>query len=142
MDDDLEFAVGNSFATLTGNLLDGTAFTGTGDICITQAHVDPEAYMTVNATEPFQDDAVVFTIEALNNGPSNATQVEFTDILPAGLTFVSYSLDAGSFDSTTGVWTIGDLLVDQIVTLNITAIVDAPAGTTMAVLRLTWKILM
>ena len=100
-----------------------------------KANVDIQVDETVNATAPFEVDTIVITIEAINNGPSNATGVKVTHILPTELTFVSYSVDAGSFDSTTGVWTIGNLLVDEIVTLNITATVDAPAGHTMIYLN-------
>ena len=100
-----------------------------------KANVDIQVDETVNATAPFEVDTIVITIEAINNGPSNATGVEVTHILPTELTFVSSSVDAGSFDSTTGVWTIGNLLVDEIVTLNITATVDAPTGHTMLYLN-------
>ena len=44
---------------------------------------------------------VVFTINVTNNGPSNATGVRVTDVVPAGFEFVSCS-DSG-YDDATGV---------------------------------------
>ena len=53
----------------------------------------------------------VFTLNIQNNGPANATNVQVTDVLPAGLTFVGVeSATAGtSYNSTTGIWTVGNL---------------------------------
>ena len=50
-----------------------------------KANVDIQVDETVNATAPFEVDTIVITIEAINNGPSNATGVEVTHILPTEL---------------------------------------------------------
>ena len=64
-----------------------------------------------------------FTISVVNQGPDDATGVEVTDTLPAGLTYVSDD-GAGAYDSTTGVWTIGDLAVGASVQLGFVVTVD------------------
>jgi large repetitive protein len=46
---------------------------------------------TSNTVIPNRGDNVTYTILVNNNGPSNATNVEITDILPAGLQYVSSS---------------------------------------------------
>ena len=47
---------------------------------------------------------VVFTINVTNNGPSNATGVKVTDVVPSGFEFVSCS-DSG-YDNATGLLTV------------------------------------
>ncbi|NJR76755.1 MAG: DUF11 domain-containing protein, partial [Scytonema sp. CRU_2_7] len=51
---------------------------------------------------------ISYSIEAQNIGTAKATSVKVDDVLPAGATYVS-STPSGEYNSTTGVWTIGDL---------------------------------
>ncbi|AAB85563.1 putative membrane protein [Methanothermobacter thermautotrophicus str. Delta H] len=80
---------------------------------------------TVNNTAPSIGDTVRFTITVVNYGPNNATGVYVTDLLPPQLSFVSASASRGIYNSTTGIWTIGNLEYFETVTLNITATVTA-----------------
>ncbi len=68
---------------------------------------------------------VTFTVQARSNGPARASGVQVTDLLPAGLTYVSDSHSQGAYDHTTGIWNIGGLTKDSTVTLSITAKVIA-----------------
>ncbi|MCP3996175.1 MAG: DUF11 domain-containing protein, partial [bacterium] len=68
-------------------------------------------------------DETTFTITVVNQGPDDATGVEVTDTLPAGLTYVSDNA-AGAYEPTTGVWTIGDLAVGASVSMEFTVTVD------------------
>ncbi|MFT3750892.1 MAG: gliding motility-associated C-terminal domain-containing protein [Agriterribacter sp.] len=68
---------------------------------------------------------VIFTITAHNNGPSNTTGVTVNDLLPSGYTHVSSSATQGTYNNTTGVWTIGNILNGGSATLTITATVNA-----------------
>ncbi len=70
-----------------------------------------------------QGGMVSFTIDVVNQGPSPAIEVEVDDVLPMGLTFAGAGASQGAYDPATGVWTIGDLAVGQVVTLTIDAIV-------------------
>jgi len=74
--------------------------------------VDPAADLsitkTVNSSKPNYLQNVTFTLTAHNNGPNGATGVTVTDKLPAGLKFISASGN-GKYNSTTGIWTIGNL---------------------------------
>lgn len=54
-----------------------------------------------------------FTIKVKNNGPLAATAVVLKDTLPAGLSFVSYTVTKGTFASETGIWNIGALAVSE-----------------------------
>ncbi len=54
-------------------------------------------------------DQVTFTITLTNEGPDEATGIAVTDLLPAGIIFDQANTTAGSYDETTGVWTINSL---------------------------------
>ena len=79
---------------------------------------------SVDNVAPSEGDTVVFTIVVTNNGPNDATNVELTDTLPLGLTYVSDDA-AGRFNPTTGIWSIPTLPVLGSETLTITASVDS-----------------
>ncbi|MFO0807784.1 MAG: SdrD B-like domain-containing protein [Gemmataceae bacterium] len=71
-------------------------------------------------------DTVTFTVAIANAGPDGATGVSVADVLPAGLAFVSANASQGGFDSTTGVWTIGNVASGAGATLSIVARVTTP----------------
>jgi LPXTG-site transpeptidase (sortase) family protein len=71
-----------------------------------------------------------FTLTVTNSGPDDASGVEVTDQLPGGFTYVSSSPSRGTYNSATGVWTIGDLAVNATATLNITVTVNASGSYT------------
>ncbi|MCZ4245119.1 gliding motility-associated C-terminal domain-containing protein [Pedobacter punctiformis] len=81
---------------------------------------------TVNTVSPSVGNNVVFNINVVNEGPSDATAVTATDLLPSGYTFVSASVPAGTtYSNTTGIWNIGNLANGVTVKLGITARVNA-----------------
>ena len=74
----------------------------------------------VNNSKPNYLQNVTFTLTAHNYGPDNAAGVKVTDILPNGLKLISVNGD-GSYNSTTGIWTIGNLANGATAVLNIIA---------------------
>ena len=72
---------------------------------------------------------VTFTVTITNNGPNDLTEfgadagIEVTDLLPAGLALVSATPSAGTYDSGTGLWSLGALPVSGSETLTIVATV-------------------
>ncbi len=64
---------------------------------------------------------VTYTIVVTNFGPDSAASAELNDLLPSNLTFVSANPTKGTYDQVSGVWTIGDLLKDEVQTLQILA---------------------
>jgi uncharacterized repeat protein (TIGR01451 family)/fimbrial isopeptide formation D2 family protein len=74
----------------------------------------------VNNTSPKLNDNINFAINATNNGPDGATGVTVNDLLPAGLQYVSDD-SGGAYNSTTGIWTIGNLANGASALLNIIA---------------------
>lgn len=88
--------------------------------------VDISLQKTVNNMTPYVGDIVVFTLTVSNDGPSNATGVEVTDVLPLGYTLVGTSASLGSVvGDPTIVWTVGALANGANETLQITATVNA-----------------
>ena len=85
-----------------------------------QSQVDIAITKTVDDNTPLEGDTIVYTISATNNGPDDATGVQVTDVLPAGVTYVSD--DQASY--TPPLWNIGNLNATQSATLNITATVN------------------
>jgi len=89
---------------------------------------------TVNQSVIDVGEEVVFTVVVRNNGPDDATDVEVTDVLSAGLSYVNDS-SGGSYDPGTGAWAVGDL--GAYATLDITATVDQPGDITNTATRTT-----
>ena len=52
-----------------------------------------------------------YTIQATHNGPAAniATNLVISDVLPAGVIFDSANADQGSYNSATGLWSVGSL---------------------------------
>jgi uncharacterized repeat protein (TIGR01451 family) len=85
--------------------------------------IDLELTQTVSANQVTPGDSVTFTITLVNQGPSDASGVAVSDLLPPGLVYDSDLAQQGSFDPATGIWTVGSLPVGASVTLEVTAIV-------------------
>jgi uncharacterized repeat protein (TIGR01451 family) len=74
-----------------------------------------------NVTAPvIIGDYVLYTITVRNSGPDNATGLVIIDLLDPRLSFISYSASLGTYVSSNGRWTIGNLNVGQTVEINIT----------------------
>jgi uncharacterized repeat protein (TIGR01451 family) len=85
------------------------------DLSLTKAVDNPTPNVGAN---------VVFTVTVTNDGPSDATGVQVTDLLPTGYTYVSDDA-GGAYDSGTGLWTVGGISSGTNATLNVTATVEA-----------------
>src|SRR5262249_38497546 len=75
---------------------------------------------------PNVGDTVTFTITLSDLGPNAASGVMVTDLLPTGLTLVSFSPSRGAYNATTGVWNVGTVDPSAAQTLTLTATGDSP----------------
>ncbi|HWR24015.1 MAG TPA: DUF11 domain-containing protein [Feifaniaceae bacterium] len=106
-------------AALVFTVLPATALAaGAADLTVTAA--------TVSHPEPLVGETVTFTIILTNNGPDDATGVTVSAPLPAGLTFVSATPSQGTYNDTTGIWTVGSVASGAAATLQLTATVAVP----------------
>jgi large repetitive protein len=77
---------------------------------------------TVSSATPLIGANIQFTITLTNLGPLATTSASVTDLLPAGLQFVSAVPTQGSFNSASGVWTVGQVLRNGTAQLVLTAV--------------------
>jgi uncharacterized repeat protein (TIGR01451 family) len=82
---------------------------GLGDIemlCdpVAQPKVDLSLTKTALPASAKSGDQVVYTLKVSNAGPDKATGVKVTDVLPAGLTYVSHA--GGTYDKVSGEWNV------------------------------------
>ena len=73
---------------------------------------------------------MTFTVTANNAGPDAATGVQVTDVLPAGLTFVSATPSQGTYTPATGLWDVGAIAAGASATLTVAATVVSPDAQT------------
>ncbi len=106
---------GGEINTANDTASDPTSIVSKADIAVTK--IASSGTVVVGST-------VTFIITARNLGPSNATGIQVTDVLPTGLTFVS-AAPAGTYTAGTGVWDIGSLASGASTTLTVTARVTA-----------------
>jgi uncharacterized repeat protein (TIGR01451 family)/LPXTG-motif cell wall-anchored protein len=84
----------------------------------------------VNNATPAVGDTVTFTVTLASSGPDAATNVAVNDLLPAGVAFVSATPSQGSYNSSTGVWTIGTVIPGATKTLGMQATVTSSTSIT------------
>jgi uncharacterized repeat protein (TIGR01451 family) len=96
------------------NVFTVTVSPATADLAITN---------TVNNASPNVGDTISFMVILSDNGPGTANNVTVSDLLPAGLAFVSAQPSQGSYNTATGAWTVGTVTTGVIQTLRIDATV-------------------
>lgn len=98
-----------------------------GDVSVTPvAVVDLSLTKVIDKAPPLVSDNVMFTLTVSNAGPSDATSVEVTDVLPSGFTYVSDN-GGGDYDNVSGIWDVGTLTNGSSTSLSILANVN-PTG--------------
>jgi len=111
---------------------DSGNFTRT-DLTLTTVPIAPSADLSltksVSNASPAAGASINYILSVTNASGSalTATGVTVQDILPAGFAFTSAS-GFGSYNSTTGVWTVGNIPPGTTRTLTITGTVTATAG--------------
>ena len=136
--------IGNTASLLTVNEADSNPNNNSASVSAdVDRVVDIAVTKTASATTVTAGSGagnLVYTVTARNNGPSNASGVTVNDMnvltanLPAGMTFVSATGSGTStFNSTTGIWTIGNLATggSQVLTVTLTAGASVANNTTI-----------
>jgi mucin-19 len=111
-----------NLSALSATSMGAVAGTPWGDIGTAPGR-QADLSVTKTASNLAPGNTVTFTVTVSNAGPVRATGVHVNDLLPAGLTYVSGTASAGTYNSTTGLWDINVVNVGTPVTLTINATV-------------------
>lgn len=82
---------------------------------------------TVNNSTPFIGEHIFFTVQVENNGSMNLSNIQVSEQLQSGYTYVNHTTTSGTYNETTGVWDIPALGANSTATLVIEVIVN-PSG--------------
>ena len=117
-------------ATVAGDQFDPNLTNNTDSTSTDAQAADLAVLKTVSDPTPNVGDQVTFTVTVINTGPNTATGVQVTDLLPAGLTFVSDNPSEGAYDEVSGLWDVGTVATGTPQTLTIVATVVSAAAQT------------
>ena len=96
------------------------------------ATADLSLTKTQTASPVYVGDNAVWHLTVANAGPDTATGVEVTDLLPPDTTYVSDNPSQGTYDNSTGLWSVGSLASGATATIDITSTVDDTSVTNYA----------
>jgi uncharacterized repeat protein (TIGR01451 family) len=109
-------------ASVSSATLDPVAGNDADSVSVDVPAADLRLTKTVDDATPNEGQNVSYTLTLRNNGPDAATTVAVTDLLPAGLTFISATPQAGTFAA--GVWDLASVPAGSTRQLQIDARVD------------------
>ncbi|WP_375191070.1 hypothetical protein [Chryseobacterium sp.] len=99
----------------------GNANTADGyTLGLTLLESDLQVTQSASTLTPDYCNNMTFTVNAANNGASNSPNTVVNAAIPSGYNYVSHTASAGTYDSSTGVWTLGTLNDASTATLTIT----------------------
>ena len=82
---------------------------GGTDVVLETRVADVAVAISIDTAQASLGDTVEVRVIASNAGPLTATELQVRDTVPDALTFVSSSQTAGTYDTGSGIWDIGDL---------------------------------
>ena len=121
---DSDAALVSEQASITVNLAYAGANNHSLDFGFAEApKIDLQLTKAVNPNVVTPGAVLTYTLTLSNDGVDTATNIEVKDVLPARLSYQSDS-GAGSYNATTGIWTVGTVAAGTTKTLVISAKVD------------------
>ena len=102
----------------------------TASVVVTPQQADLALAKAVSDPQPNVGDTITYIVTLSDNGPNTATSVQVTDLLPAGVTFVSAAPSQGTYQSSTGLWNVGTVTTSTPQTLFLTGTVVSPNSST------------
>jgi uncharacterized repeat protein (TIGR01451 family) len=92
---------------------------------ITVTNADLALSKVVDNPTPTEGDTIIYTVSVNNNGPDEAIGVVISETLPLSLTLVISNTSQGSYNSSGGAWSVGNLAASASATLTLAATVNA-----------------
>ncbi|HRK72627.1 MAG TPA: DUF11 domain-containing protein, partial [Rhodothermales bacterium] len=127
-------AISNTAAVISNPLTttDPVGFNNTSTVTVNASEAaDLSIAKTVDKLVANVNDVVTFTIQVANRGPNQANSVTVNDLLNStSFTFLQSSATKGTYDSNTGIWSVGSMVVGETVTLQLAARVVATGSRT------------
>ncbi len=123
-------SVTNTATITAADQFDPNTGNNTASAVVTPQRADLALAKTVSNPTPNVGDTITYTVTLTNKGPDAATSVQVTDLLPAGVTFVSDTPSQGTYVAGTGLWTVGTVNVGTPQTLVILATVASSSPQT------------
>ena len=115
-------------ATITGNEFDTNSANNTSSSATAVTQQTDLAITKTDAPDPVTSaGTLTYTLTVTNNGPSDATGVTVTDVLPSGITFVSATASQGTATNASGTITgaLGNITSGASATITVAVTVDA-----------------
>ncbi len=97
----------------------------TASVADSVRHTDLGISKVVDDAHPDEGETVVYTLVVTNLGPTNAGSILVSEPLTNGLAYVSHNAGQGTYNSTSGIWSVGNLEAGESAQLQISATVAA-----------------
>jgi uncharacterized repeat protein (TIGR01451 family) len=81
---------------------------------------------TVTTPTALVGDTITYAVRVRNNGPSDASGIVVSDVIPAQETLQNATPSAGTYDAATGAWTVDSLAAGTEATLTTVVTVNSP----------------
>ncbi|WP_435018600.1 SdrD B-like domain-containing protein [Tundrisphaera sp. TA3] len=122
-------------AIVASDQFDPTPEDRSGSAVITPARADLGLAAAVDVPNPGANQVVTFTFTLTNFGPDAATGASVAVPIPAGYAFVDSSAIGGSYNSETGLWTVGNVIpgTPAVLTLRARVVSVAPPPLTATI---------
>ncbi|MGW2146631.1 DUF7507 domain-containing protein [Nonomuraea bangladeshensis] len=127
---EIENQAGATYDNTLGNTPDHLTSTSNATATPVKRVVELAVVKAADRTKAAVGEAVTYHVAVTNDGPNDATGVTVFDQLPEGLTFISATSTAGSYDPATGLWDVGAMDLGTTHTLTLLAKVTQPGSLT------------
>ncbi|RYY22000.1 MAG: DUF11 domain-containing protein, partial [Sphingobacteriaceae bacterium] len=109
---------------------DGNPFNDSAPTPVTFNSPDIQVLKTASNLSPTAGTNITFTITAKNNGLGDAANVMVTDLLNSGYTYISSAPSAGTYNTTTGIWSVGNIAngTSKTLTITVKVLYSKPVG--------------
>lgn len=116
----------NTAAITASSVGDPVTANNTASASLTVQRADVSLSKLVSTSSPTLGASLYYLVAAKNNGPNAATNLQVTDVLPALVTFSSYTVTppGSTYTAGTGLWNIGTLASGATTTLRINVTVS------------------
>jgi uncharacterized repeat protein (TIGR01451 family) len=92
--------------------------------------IDLEVLNTINNPDVNVGAVASFVVQVKNRTSNQATNVQIKDLLPAGLTYSSHNASQGTYNSSTGIWSVGLLQGSSERSMTLNAVVNSAGSIT------------